>query len=1016
MKKCLLFFLVTCMFAVANSYAQNIRVSGMIYSEADSTALPGTSIEVKGASLGIIADARGSFTLTCSPGAVLIFSSVGFAPKEVSVVTDESSLIIYLRPDSRADLSEVVVTALGVKRSEKKLGYAVQSVNSKELVDAKTVDVGTKLTGKIAGLNVKNSTEFNAAPSIELRGASALLVVDGVPFANMSLRDIAPDDIESISILKGSAASSLYGSRGRNGAIMVQTKRGNHRQGIDVSVNSSSMFTSGFLAFPDVQQSYSSGSAGKYRVGDYVWGDKLDIGRTAMQYNPYTYELEEMPLVSKGKNNLDNFLQPSYILNNNISLSSQGENGGIRSSFTWVNNKGQYPNTKLNKFTAALSGTMKAGKFDMEAGFTYNKRYYPNNIGTGYGGSGYLYNLIVWSGTEFDIRDYKNYWIQGKEGSVQNWMDKVWYNNPYFIANEMLNSDDYDFTNSFLTLNYGFTPWLKATLRSGLDYYAEKWTSRRPIGTVGDVKGSYSKYNYSGYSLNNDLLLQANKTWGKFSLEGLVGGTLYYWNSNSTNIATQNGLSVPGFYSIYASVDPPAAGQSQSQQQVNSLYGKATLSYNDAFFLDITGRNDWNSTLLKEERSYFYPSIAGSWVLSETFHLPRAINLLKIRGAWTQAKTAPSVYEINNTYNINVNVWDGLATAAYPTSIRSKGLRPQTLRSFETGLAGAFLRNRLKFDIAYYNNLYYDNITYASVSSSSGFSSTLINTEEEIVRKGWEATLSATIIKNTDWEWEALLNWSKSHRYYHKLDPLYSSDKLWVKEGARYDWVEVTDYERDNAGNIIHVSGYPSLNKFPSFLGFSDPNYIVGLTNSIRWKQFQLSFTIDGRVGGVMFNTMNQALWNSGSHIDSDNDYRYDQVVNGLKNFVGQGVVVTSGSVQRDAYGQIIEGSDTRVYAPNDVAVTYESYMVSLNPYIGSRRIQNFFDPTFMKLRDLSISYILPNKISERVGLRNVSLGLVGQNLLLWTKEFKFSDPDVGSDNLNSPSIRYLGFNLKFSF
>jgi len=977
--------------------------------------VPGVSIKIKNSNTGTMTNTNGEYSIIqAGDNDIIVFSMIGYKTLE-QAIAGQTVIDVTLQEDTQL-MQEVVVTALGIKRDEKALGYAVQNISTKGLTEAKTVDVGTKLTGKVAGLNVKNSTEFNASPVLELRGGAALLVIDGVPFANLSLRDIAPDDIESISVLKGATASALYGSRGGNGAIMIQTKRGLKGGGLDVSVNSSSMFTSGFLAMPEVQTNYSSGSAGKYRIGDYVWGDKLDIGRKASQYDPYTYEWKQTDLVSKGKENLSNFLENSYILNNNISISQQGEFGGVRSSFTHVRNKGQYPNTMLNKFTAALAGNMHSGNFDLDAGITYNKRYYPNNVGTGYGASGYLYNLIVWSGTEFDIRDYKDYWIRGKENSEQNWMDKVWYNNPYFIANEMLNGSDYDFSNAFLTANYKITPWLKATLRSGVDYFAQKVESRNPIGTVGVVKGSYSKSNNSGYSLNNDFLLLANHKWGNFGIDGLAGGTIYYWKDNSTGVSTQNGLSVPGFYSIYASVDPVSASQSQSQRQVNSLYGKATLSWKSELFVDVTGRNDWNSTLTREQRSYFYPSVAASWVVSETFKLPKVIDLFKLRGSWAETKSAPGVYEINTTYGLAINSWNNMTGASYPSTIRSKGIKPQSARSYETGFAAAMLKNRLKLDFAYYNNLTYNNIRAAGVSGTSGFNNTYINIEEELMRKGLELTLSGTIIQKKDWSWESTLNWSQSRIYYDKLDPVFSTDQPWVKKGNRWDWVSVYDYDRAPDGSIIHSGGYPVISKFASLLGYSSPDYIVGLTNTIQWKDLTLSFTIDGRVGGKLFNTMNQALWNSGTHIDSDNSYRYDQVVNGLNNYVGQGSIVVSGTVQRDTYGNIIPGTDTRVFGPNTRQVSYESYAKTANPYIGTQRIQNFYDQTFFKLRDLSISYNIPASASKKLGMKNASVSLIGQNLLLWTKDFRFSDPDVGLDNLNSPSIRYIGGSLKFSF
>ena len=339
----------------------------------------------------------------------MVISFIGYVTKNIAVGHKEIFNITLLE-DSRK-LDEVVVTALGIKREEKALGYAVQKVKGDNLTIVKSVDVGTAITGKIAGLNVQNSSEFNEAPSMQLRGETPLLVVDGVPYGNITLRDIASDDIESIDVLKGATASALYGSRGGSGAIMVTTKRGKE-EGLNVSINSNTMFDAGFLRLPEVQTSYSTGMNGKYNSEDFVWGDKMDIGRTAIQWDPIGMEWKDMPLISKGKNNFKNFLEQSIVTNNNISVVQKGKYGSVRTSLTHIYNKGQYPNTKLNKLTYTVSGDMKWKDLTFEGGLTYNKRFYPNNEGTGYGTGGYIYSMLVWTGTDLDIRDYKNYWLR----------------------------------------------------------------------------------------------------------------------------------------------------------------------------------------------------------------------------------------------------------------------------------------------------------------------------------------------------------------------------------------------------------------------------------------------------------------------------------------------------------------------------------------------------------------------------------------------------------------------------
>ena len=642
----------------------------------DAAGIPviGANIVAKGTTNGTITDIDGNFSLEVTEGTILTVSYIGFANQEIKV-GNSNNLSIVLKEDSQA-LDELVVTALGIKRSEKGLGYASQKLDGEKVNVVKNVDAASGLIGKISGLKVSSSTEFNVAPTMSLRGESPLLVIDGVPYTNVSLRDIATDDIESMNVLKGATASALYGSRGGSGAIIVTTKKGNKKGGLSVSVNSSTMFNAGFVALPEVQTGYSSGTAGKYAAGDYVWGDKLDIGRTALQYNPYTYEWEESELVSKGKNNLKNFLETGLVTNNNISVSHQGEKGNFRTSLTHVYNKGQYPNNKLNKITFSLGGNINIDKFSFEGSIIYNKRFYPNNTGTGYGKGGYLYNLLIWTGSEYDIRDYRNYWVAGKENEQQNWMDKNYYDNPYFIANAYLHGDDYDVTNGFMSMKYDILPWLNVTLRSGFDYYSDKEEWKYAKSSVNYKTGYYSIDQESAFSINTDFLVMANHKFGKFGIDGMIGGTINYRQNSNVWGATQNGLSIPGFYSLNASVDPAATGQGFSKKQVNSIYGKATLSWESMLFVDVTARNDWSSSLPESTRSYFYPSVASSLVLSEIWDMPEYIDLLKIRGSWTKTKNDIGVYETNNVYSLSTNVWNGLNAAYYPSTIRGVDLRP----------------------------------------------------------------------------------------------------------------------------------------------------------------------------------------------------------------------------------------------------------------------------------------------------------------------------------------------------
>ena len=989
-----------------------IKVSGTVL---DPAGIPiiGANIKLKGnQGHGTITDIDGNFKLEVPANGVLELTYIGYKMESVPV-NGKTMLKITMTEDAKA-LDEVVVTALGIKREEKALGYAIQKVSGEKLNTVKTVDVGTALTGKIAGLNIENSTEFNSAPNLLLRGENPLLVIDGVPYGNVSLRDIPADDIESIDVLKGATASALYGARGGVGVVMITTKKGGE-EGLHVNVNSSTMFQAGYLMLPDVQSGYSSGIGGKYNSDDFVWGDKLDIGRTAVQYDPKTHQWADMPLVSRGKNNFKNFLENSFVTNNNVSISQKGKYGSIRTSLTHVYNKGQYPNTKLNKISYSVSGDMKWNKFSFDGGLTYNKRFYPQNYGTGYGKGGYLYNLLVWTGPDYDVRDFKDYWVKPDE--QQNWMYDAWYDNPYFIANEITRSSDYNIVNAYANLNYEFTPWLKATLRSGVDSYSEKkeWKNPKSAHAGWDKNGYYEMERNGGFSMNNDLMLNASHKFGDFTLDAFVGGTMYYYYDDMVQGKTKGGLTIPGYYSLKASVDPALTSSTYKSKQVNSVWGRFSASWKSAVFVDVTGRNDWSSTLAADARSYFYPSVSGSVVLSELFEMPEWLSFWKVRGSWTRTKKDLDVYEINNVYDVKNNVWDGMSSASYPTSIRGALIKPKTSDSWEIGTGVNFFQNRLRVDFAYYNTLNYNLTRKATISSAAGFENTLINYNEEQLRRGVELTISGDIIQTRDWNWNAMFNWSRDRYFYDKVDKLYSTQKEYVAGGKRWDWLDVYDWERDSQGNIIHgADGLPIQSDYPTLIGYEFPDWVWGLTNTIRYRDFTLSFTIDGRVGGLSYNTMEQALWNTGAHPDSDNQWRYDEVVNNKKNYVGKGVKIVSGSVERDADGKIVK--DTRVFAPNDKEVSYESYIREYHPNAGSKVHQNFQKETFLKLRDLSLTYDMPKSIYQKLGLNGLSVSFVGQNLLMWTKEYTFSDPDVGKDDLNSPSIRNIGFNVKFNF
>lgn len=1008
------------------------KLTGKVVEE-NGTPVIGASILIKGTKTGTITNYEGNFSLDAEPDQTLVVSYIGYKSKEVKV-GGQKFISVKLEEDVK-NLSEVVVTAMGIRREERALGYAVQAVKGDGLQTVKGVDMATSLTGKVSGLLVKNSTEFTQSPDIQIRGENPLIVIDGVPYGNMSLSEIPSDDIENISVLKGATASALYGYRGAGGAIMVTTKKDKKEKGIDISFNSGSMFASGFLAIPELQSTFGrvvNTATNTYSTGgDGSWGVPMD-GRDVKQWDPVSKSWQVMPYLPRGKDNFKNFLEPGYVLNNNLNIVQQGEFGNLRASATWVNNKGQYPNSLFNKYTYSIGGDIKLNNFLLSTGFSFNKHTSPHKGFSGYTSYDPMYSMLVWSAADYDIRDYKDYWLIPNESQNNSYTDSN--NNPYFDRYERTHSINKDIINGTLSITYNFTDWLKLALRSGFDTYIDRQNIRVSKGSLvsagsatlipngsqvwgESANGSYNTGISKGYSFNNDLIFSGNKTFDKFSIDGFFGTTLFYKQDEGIEARTQDGLSIPGYYSLNASVSPAKVASLIYRRQVNSLYGRLALSWNNLIYAEGTLRNDWSSTLPQATRSYLYPSLSGSFVVSELLPKSDWLSLWKLRGSWTNSKTPADVYSINSVYTITNSAWGSLSSAAYPVSVRSAVVLPASSETFEAGTAVNLWANRASVDVSYYTKRMYDGLTWGGVSPASGFTSNYVNTDEEVTRRGVEISATVVPVKTNDWRWDVTANWSKYARYFTQLDSVYSEDRPWVKVGERYDAYVVYDYLRDPSGNIIHNAGKPLYSEYQSKLGYSDPDWLWGLSTSLRYKNFQFAMSMDGRVGGLTQTITEMYMWRAGSHPNSVTAERMLDATVGGNNYVGEGVKVVSGAATFDTYGNII--SDDRVFAPNDVATTYESYINNLHKgtaWGGAASPVDVYSTTFLKIREMSLTYTFPKSICEKMYTKAISLSAVGQNLLLWSKQFKYSDPDGGIDNFSDPSIRYVGFNLKMNF
>ena len=1030
MKKTIFLFLLV-VWPILLSAQQSVK--GIVVDEKGAT-LPGVFVTLKGTSVGTITDTNGAFTITVSEGNILAFTFIGYKTQEIPY-SEGVKLNITMELEL-VGIEEVVVTALGIKREEKALGYSVQKVSGESLQKISVVDVATSLTGKVSGLLVKNSPDFGTAPELTIRGEKPLLVIDGVAYSNKTLSDISSEDIESMSVLKGATASALYGFRGAGGAILITTKNGStNASGITADFSSNTMFTAGFLALPEKQGVYGRGSNNTYnRTADASWGTTM-TGQILSQWDPELMAYADYAYEPVGKENFKNFLEQGYVTNNNFNIAYKGDIASVRSSVNWTQNKGQYPNQVQNKYTYTFGGDINLDKFKLSSNISYAKKHTPNMGSTGYTSYDPMYSLLIWSAADFNLLDYKdNYWMV--KDQTQNYTYRSGSNNPYFDMYERTNEVTRDIFNADVSMSYQLTDWLNASVRSGIDYYTDRgdqrvsWGSYTSTGNTpipgnpwtwnGAWTGGYNTGQTQGYSMNNDLLLTGRKSFDKISVEYLAGGTIFYKEDENIYAQTAGGLSVPGFFSLKASVNPVLVSQSTYRQQVNSLFGRVAFSWNKLVYLEATGRNDWSSTLPEETRSYFYPSLAASFVVSEL--LPEStkswLDLLKVRSSWTMSKTPAAIYAINSTFTINSATWGTLNGATAPSSLYGEGLLPESANTFEIGLQGFVFKNRLMVDLSYYNKRLYDFLKSAPLSAATGYTGNYINVDEEITRRGWELTVNASPVRTADWQWDIGLNWSTFKRYYTQLDSVYSLKKPWVAVGERADHFVSRAFVRvPETGELIYNNGRLQYSQYDSRFGYTDPDWLWGVNSTLRYKNFSLYLSLDGVVGGLMNTRTESYMWQSGSHPESLTEARAKDVATpGSLNYLGEGVKVVSGTVTYDNVGNIT--SDTRVYAANDVYSTYRQAAIDLHnssAWGGNGSPADTYAKTFLKLREISLTYNLPTQYTQKWA-KAASIGFVGQNVLLWAKDFKYSDPDGGREDFADPAVRYLGFNVKLTF
>lgn len=996
-------------------------------------------------------DFNGNFEIKARQGDQIRIHALGY--KVVTVAAGNASLDMVLEKDN-SQLDEVVVTAIGIKQQKKQIGYATQEVKTDVLKESKTMNIGTALTGQVAGLNVNNPTGIFQAPSFQLRGKTPLIVVDGIPVES-DFYDMNSQNIENINVLKSTAASSLYGSRGKDGAILITTKSAKSDQ-LEFSFGTSNMFSAGFTVFPESQKEYGSGSNGKYEFwdgadggisdGDMTWGPKLNSGIKVPQWNspirdkqtgeiiPWWGDVsgtqynnksryERVPIDWKAHNNLEDFLGTGLVSENNATISYRTDKLSLFGTGKYAYQKGQVPNTKLTTGGLNLNTSYRfTPQLQFDLNVSYNKVKSPNYPRYGYGPKNHMYTILLWMGNDVNGQELKDHlYIPGQEGYRQANYNYAWYNNPYFAAYELNQVYDQDILHGHTALTWRVSPefTIKGRAVARQKTLFQDMQSPKSYMNYGDSRnGDYKIWDNKQLNVDADVLATYVKQWSdNYGITVNAGSATYTKNVRDMSLST-DGLVVPYVYNVGNTQGPVKGTNSITEKATRSVYAAVNLNVFKSTYLNLSGRNDWSSALPKANQSYFYPSVSLSSVISDYFTLPKDINFIKLYGSWATAASDLDPYSILATYKKDLT-YGSTPSVAYSEKLVNPAILPQKTISLETGVSMAFFDNRLSADVTYYNVVEKDQIFDLNISQSSGFTSRKVN-GNKYRTKGLEIALTGNIIKNDQFAWTSTVNWSRSIQ---RLEEIYGDQpKLGnLKKGDRADSYYGTVWEKSADGKVIlnANTGMPTRNPFPQYLGYFRPDWQFGFANTFQVKGFRVNLDIDGSIGGVMNSTTIEKMWWGGKH-PSSVLYRQQEYDAGKPVFVPDGVIVTSGELTRDINGNIL--SDTRQYSTNTMAVDWQAWSQNY-PYRArvteaeNKFFANVFDRSFVKLRRLSVGYDV-NKVFKLKQLTALNASLFGYNLAMW-KKVPYIDPDfgIGNDgNLQDPSTRYIGFSLDFKF
>ncbi len=1056
-------------FIVQLAFAQEKTISGAV-SDNTGLPLPGVNIIIKGTTTGTQSDFDGNYSIEASVGQTLIYSYVGFETQEITVGASNK---INVSMQAGSALEEVVVTALGVSREKQSLGYSTQEVEGEDIAAVKSGNFTNALSGKVSGLQIRRNNNFGGSTNVVIRGNTsltgdnqALFVVDGVPISNRNTNstgqaqasgnyydygnaaaDINPDDIESINVLKGAAASALYGSRAANGVIIITTKKGKRGKGLGVTINSNAQV--GFIdksTFITYQNQYGPGYGDDYFTFEDVDGDGVDdqVGNYAddASYGPafdpnlYIYQwdsfdpespnyLKKTPYVA-AKNGPITFFETPITLTNSISISNGMENGAYRLSYTKLDQSGLMPNSHLDRHNFIFSGTYNVSDKLTASGFAnYIKTDAIGRNSTGYNDN-IVGNMKQWWATTTDIKAQRDiYFATGRNVSWNPVNTSIgaapaYWDNPYWTRYENYQNDSRDRFIGNFELNYKLADWVNVTGRVSTDSYDEQQEERRAVGSVatpfgvtrGNVDSGYLRRDITATETNYDLMFNFNTHFTEnISFAGILGTNIRRNSFNSLTSSTAGGLIVPGLYSLQNTVSANPRPIEQAEKiGVDGIYASASFGFGNVAYLDGTIRRDHFSTLPEDNSVFYYPSISGSFVFSKLIN-SSAISFGKLRVNYAEVGNGAPFDRLIDTYTIN----DDIGTSI-PNTKNNPELKPETTKSYEAGLEMRFANNRVGFDVAYYKSNSLDQIVAAPVSAATGYTAKLLNAGE-IENKGFEVSLNAMPVKNDNFSWGMNVNWSQNKSKVVALPDGIETLQLGRYQGGitinavlgqPYGVIYGTDYTYLNGEKVVDPDSgnYIKTGTSNNIIGDTNPDWLAGITNTLTYKNLSFSFLIDIQEGGSIFSL--DQYYGEATGLYSNTAYT-NELGNPIRNTLADGGGFINPGVNPDGSTNTTR-VDANTFSPFGYAAFPDSEFV--------------YDASYVKLRQASLTYTLPSRFLDNTFMTGLQFSVSGSNLWIIHKNMPYADPESGlsSGNLQGystgalPTTQDYGFNIKAQF